>query len=228
MGRRRSKTITEAVREETTSDLTIKDNKGNVLAEYSPQLIDTIKSTVAKEASDEELYMFLQVASMYDLNPFMKEIWFTKMKGQVSIMTSRDGYLKLAKRDANFVKCQSMTVHENDEFEMELQMGEVTSVTHKFKQSDRGKLLGAYAILKMRIGEPMIAYVDFREYDQRNSVWKKYPSAMIRKVAENDVLKRFAGITGIQSVEDMPQGFVVDADENDLASFDVIDTNVVE
>ena len=187
--------------------IVIHDNQGEVLAEYPPELVDVIKSTVAKGATNEELVVFLSVANQYNLNPFMKEIWFTKMGDDVAIMTSRDGYRKLAMREPTFVKCQSMAVYENDEFEMELSMGEITNLTHKFKQKDRGNIMGAYAVLKTTNHENYVTYVDFREYDKRNNIWKKYSSAMIRKVAENDVYKRFVNINGLNDYESMPNKF---------------------
>lgn len=199
-----------------TSPLTIYDDDGGVLAQYPASLVDTIKSTVAKDATDEELYMFLSIAKQYDLNPFMKEIWFTKMQGNVAIMTSRDGYKKLAERKRNFRKCQSMAVYENDDFEMEIIMGEVMNITHKFKQNDRGRIIGAYAVLKTTDHDNYVSYVDFREYDKRNSIWKNYPSSMIRKVAENDVYKKFADVNGLNDFESMPNGFRNEMAEEEL------------
>lgn len=203
-------------KEPTAAPIIIHDDQGGVLAEYPSDLVDTIKATVAKNATDEELYMFLSIANQYDLNPFMKEIWFTKMNGEVAIMTGRDGYKKLAEREPTYRKCQSMAVYENDEFEMELIMGEVMNITHKFKQNDRGSIIGAYAVLKTTDRENYVSYVNFREYDKRNNIWKKYPSAMIRKVAENDVYKRFAKVNGVQDFESMPNGF-----RNELAEEEI-------
>jgi phage recombination protein Bet len=194
-------------KKEETAPIVIHDEQGGIMAEYPSDLVDTIKATVAKGATDEELYMFLSIANQYDLNPFMKEIWFTKMQGEVAIMTSRDGYKKLAEKEPNFRKCQSMAVYENDEFEMELVMGEVMNITHKFKQNDRGNIIGAYAVLKTTDHDNYVSYVDFKEYDKRNNIWKRYPSAMIRKVAENDVYKRFAKVNGVSDFESMPNGF---------------------
>ena len=201
---------------EETQPIVIHDDNGDVVANYPADLVDTIKSTVAKGATDEELYMFLSVANQYGLNPFMKEIWFTKMDGQVAIMTSRDGYRKLAMRKPDFKKCQSMTVHENDEFEIEMIMGEVTNISHKFKQNERGRLIGAYAVLKTTTNDNYVSYVDFREYDKRNSIWKKYPSSMIKKVAENDVYKLFADINGLNAYESMPNRFNKEMTEEDI------------
>lgn len=199
---------------ESTEMMIIEDNKGDVLAEYSPKLLNTIKNTVAKNATDEELYMFLQLSSMYDLNPFMKEIWFVKNKdGSIMIMTSRDGYRKIASKDPNFKDCRSFPVFENDTFEMEVVMGEITNVTHKFTQKDRGELVGAYAVLLTHSGDRTATYVDFKEYNKNTPVWRAYPTAMICKVAENLLLKRFANVNGIQTVEDAPQEAQVASEE---------------
>lgn len=189
-----------------TSEMVITDNKGVEIANYTPDLLNVIKQTVAKGSTDEELYMFLQIASMYDLNPFMKEIWFIKNKdGSIWITTSRDGYRKIASRDANFKDCRSCEVHENDEFEMEMVMGEITNIHHKFKQNDRGAIVGAYAVLITETGDKSATYVSFEEYNQGTPVWRKYPSAMICKVAEVRELKKFAKIDGLQTYEDAPK-----------------------
>ena len=194
-------------KKEETAPVTIYDNNGEVMANYPPAMVDTIKATVAKGASDEELAMFLTLANQYHLNPFMKEIWFTKIGDDVVIMTSRDGYRKLAMREPTFLKCQSMAVYENDTFEMEMNMGEILNITHKFNQNDRGAIKGAYAVLRTTNGEKYVSYADFREYDKKNNIWRKYSSAMIRKVAENDVYKRFVNINGLNDYESMPKKF---------------------
>lgn len=210
---------------EPSAPMIIHDKQGEVIADYSSEMIDTIKATVAKDATNEELYYFLNVASMYNLNPFMKEIWFAKTeKGQPMIMTSRDGYRKLAMRDPRFVKCQSVAVYENDTFEVETVLGDVKNIVHKFSQKDRGKLMGAYAYLKTIDGEDLYSYMDFREYSQPRSVWKKYPSAMIRKTAENDVYKRFVNINGLQDFESMPKQYIDDVAEEEVENSEELET----
>lgn len=184
--------------------MVIKDNQGVEIAKYNGELLDTIKNTVAKDATDDELYMFLQVASMYNLNPFTKEIWFVKMSGQQAIMTSRDGYLKIAKQNPTFVKCQSSAVFENDDFHVTYENGDVAKLTHSYSHKDRGKLLGAWAMVKDTNDDLLLCYAELKEYDKRTPIWRKYPTAMIRKVAENDVLKRFGNVSGLLTVEDAP------------------------
>ena len=43
--------------------------------QWSPDEVTTIRNTVAKGASDNELKMFLHLSQTYGLDPFAKEIW---------------------------------------------------------------------------------------------------------------------------------------------------------
>lgn len=189
--------------------MVIKDNQGTVLAQYDSRMIDTVKNTVAKNATDEELDMFLTLASKYDLDPFKKEIWFLKYKGKdPQIFTSRDGFLKIAKRDEDFKQIQSQAVYENDEFEIEQEfidgLFQITSFKHKFGAKDRGKILGAYSIIEYFTNKPLVVYVDFDEYKQQTPIWKKNASSMIRKVSEKEACRLSAGISGLHIPEEMP------------------------
>ena len=191
-------------KEEPIKPIIIKDLNGNKLADFNVQLVQTIKDTVARGATDSELYMFLQNCAMYGLNPLMKQAWFMKIDGVPTAMTSRDGYLKIAKEDPNYRKVQSMAVYQNDTFSTLMVDGEVVKVTHEFSHVDRGHIVGAYAFLKTKDGEEDIfAYKDFKEYNKKNRIWSGYQESMIRKVAEADVLKRFANISGLVTAEEM-------------------------
>lgn len=199
----------------TTGSMVIKDMDGHDLVSYDREQLDLIKNTVAKNATDDELYFFLNVAKSYNLNPFKKEIWFIKYKNDVTIMTSRDGYLNICKQMITFDGVQGFPVHENDQFELKVSEGRVTDVTHTFGHKDCGPIVGAWAVAR-HIDEKnnIYTYVDIKEYRQTTPTWRKYPSAMIKKVAEADVLKRFAGISGLVTEEEMPRNYSQKASEN--------------
>lgn len=187
----------------------IKDNQGEILAEYDRNMIDTIKSTVAKNATDEELMMFLTLASRYDLDPFKKEIWFLKYKSNdPQIFTSRDGFLKIAKRDSEFKQIQSQAVYENDEFEIGQEFVDgvfkITSFKHRFGAKDRGKILGAFCIIEYHTNKPLVTFVSYDEYKQPTPTWKKNGSSMIRKVAEKEACRLSSGVSGLHIPEEMP------------------------
>lgn len=219
--------------QEEVQGIVLHDQQGNVTATYTGEMIETIKNTVAKGATDAELIMFLTVANKYDLDPFLKEIFFSKMgedeDEQAVIMTSRDGYAKIAKKHPDFRKCQSMEVRENDDFDMEYDFGDIKNIYHKFSHKDRGKIVGAYAVLKTKSGDDYATYVTRSEYDTGKNAWSKYKSAMIKKVAESEVYKKFADINGISNIESMPSEFqegVEEIEENEPIEF--IDTNKIE
>ena len=210
-----------------TLPITLTDAHGNVTANYTAEMVDTIKNTVATNATDSELIMFLSVANKYDLDPFLGEIYFVKYKDKSSILSGRDGYRKIAKREPNFQKCQSMAVFENDEFEMTMTLGEITNIHHKFSHKDRGKPLGAYAVLTTTDGQTWVSWADIKEYDTRQNAWREYKSAMIEKVAETKVYKSFADIDGIQAEEAMPRGYEQE-NNTTLPDEELLDVEVVQ
>jgi|GEM_PF-6581217 len=165
---------------------------------YSENQVLTIKNTVARGADDNELAMFLHICKTYGLDPFLKEIFYSpEMK---SIMTSRDGYLKIAQRDPEFRGIKSAVVHENDLFTMNVAEN---LVEHSFGSNDRGEIMGAWAIVEREGKEPVLQYAPFSEYKKNSSTWRTYPSAMISKCAEALALKRQFGISGLMTQEEV-------------------------
>lgn len=197
-------------------------NALTVSPESERDQVELIKKTVAKGASDDELKMFLYIANKYNLDPLLKEIWFIKRAKKVKtngnwdyprlpngeidyrgaetvIMTSRDGYLKIAQNNAEYQGIISFTVREGDDFQVD---AEHYQVTHKFG-AKRGKIIGAWARCDRKGRLPQICFVDFAEYNADNNIWKKYPSAMIQKVSEVFVLKRQFNIEGLVTKEEL-------------------------
>ena len=193
---------------------------------WSDAQIEVMKKTVAIGATPAEFAYFLNVAKYSGLNPFLREIYFIKTeKGQVSIITARDGYLKIAKRDQRFQGIQSMEVCEKDTFTVDTQMDDHGNIAQVVQHQitnfiDRGDIIGAWARGQMRGEEPVIIFTSMKEYDKSKQpkggkMWKQYTSSMIRKVAEAMVLKRIAGISGL----------VTDAEIN--TDIQIVDAEVV-
>ena len=170
------------------------------------QTLELIKNTVAQDATEEELALFLYMASHYGLDPLLGEIYFAKIpkrkggKPEPTYIVSRDGYLKAAMRNPGYQGLNSFVVREGDIFEID---AEKAKVIHKFG-TKRGKILGAWAIAYRKGYTPCVAFVDFKEYAKpENFAWRKYPSAMIQKVAEVFVLRRQFNISGIYIKEEL-------------------------
>lgn len=152
--------------------------------------------------TESEAKHFIEVCEEFGLNPLLGDIVFqryeTKNGPIAQFITKRDGLLRVAARQPDYVgPPNANVVKEGDHFEFLPSEG---TVNHKFG-TKRGKILGAYAILKHAKHNPVAVFVDFEEYFQANSgklnsrygnanIWDKMPSAMIIKVAEAFVLKR--------------------------------------
>ena len=58
------------------------------IIQWSRDEVATIRDTVAKSATENELKMFLHLSQTYGLDPFAKEIWFIKAGGQPVIISA--------------------------------------------------------------------------------------------------------------------------------------------
>ena len=174
------------------------ESRNKELISFTQKEVETIKRTVANDANTDELRMFLHIAKTYGLDPFNKEIFFWKIKGKPTIMTSRDGYLKIADRHEEYNGLVSDVVRENDKFRRKAQ-----GIDHEYG-TNRGDIIGAYALVYRKDREyPIYVFSPFQEYFAGTRVWSQYPSAMILKVAESMALKRAFTVSGLVTAEEM-------------------------
>ncbi len=143
------------------------------------EVIETIKQTVCKGATDAQLRMFLEVCKATGLDPFLKEIWYVAEKG--IIMAGRDGYLRVANEHPQFDGIETRVERDNNKVPIKA----VCTVWRK----DRT--------------HPTICEAYYSEYKKGSPVWTQYPSAMIGKVAEVLALKRSFAINGVVSEEEI-------------------------
>lgn len=167
---------------------------------YSAEQLGIIKANVAKGTTDGELAYFASVCHSVGLNPLNKEVWCYKdHKNNLIIFTGRDGLLRKAQENPNFNGIRSAYVCENDAFEMDIANAKIK---HSQGLTDRGIILGAYAIAFRKDGEPTIEWVRLSDYLPAKaspySPWKRFTGEMIKKVAESHALKKAFGLTGVQ------------------------------
>jgi phage recombination protein Bet len=187
-----------------TATLTLHGKGKAELAEqisFTPEQRQLMKDTVAKGVSDNEFMLFMHLAQHYGLDPFAKEVWCIKYgQNPATIFTSRDGYLKIASRDPQINGIVSDAVCAGDVMERLPDGG----VQHTYG-NPRGELIGAYALVHRKDrAYPAYFYAPFKEYCAgSNPTWKKYPTAMIIKVAEAMALKRAFSISGLVTQEEI-------------------------
>lgn len=158
-----------------------------------------------------EALHFVEYCESLGLNPLLGDVVFqkfeTKNGPRTTFVATRDGLVRIAVRDENYVGPPiSNVVREGDQFEFLPADG---TVVHKFGIK-RGKILGAYAVLYHKQFRPYACWVEFAEYFHANAssqggksfIWDKYPSAMIEKVAEVFALKRQFPIVGGLTTEE--------------------------
>jgi len=175
--------------------------KISTMSNFTPEQVMLIKSTVAKGTNDNELAYFLSVAKSVDLNPMIKQIWCYKdNRGNLLMFAGKDGFLAIAQRDARWNGITSAYVCEKDIFEMDIPNG---IVKHTTNGKDRGKIIGAYAIVKPKGCElATIEWADIATYDKNQFVWNSHKGDMIMKVAEIHALKKAFGISGLNDEYD--------------------------
>jgi phage recombination protein Bet len=166
---------------------------------WNEEQVALVKRTVAKDATNDELKMFMHLSGKYNLDPFAKEIWFLKMGGTPTITTSRDGYLKIANEHPAFDGLASDVVYAKDSFSKTPE-----GVNHTYGVGERGAILGAYALIFRKDRKfPIYVFAPMKDYQKPSNIWKTYPHAMILKVAEAMALKRAFSLSGLVTVEEL-------------------------
>src|SRR4051812_5181958 len=90
--------------------------KVEAIALWTPEQRELIKRTVAVNATDDELAMFLHIAQVSGLDPLLKQIHFTKMGGRIAIIADINGLQGRAAKEPDYEGIQHAVVYEKDEF----------------------------------------------------------------------------------------------------------------
>lgn len=165
------------------------------LIEWTPEQLDLIKRTVAKDCTADETKLFLYQCSRTGLDPLARQIYAVKRGGKMVIQTAIDGYRLVADRTGYYA-------------------GSDDAVFTGAPQKD---LCASVTIWKMVSGQrcPFSASARWGEYypgDSQGTMWKKMPHTMLAKCAEALALRKAfpADLSGVYTAEEMDQATVVD------------------
>jgi phage recombination protein Bet len=142
------------------------------------EMINTLKDTVCKGATNAQFRMFAEVCKATGLSPWLREIWFVP---GVGVMAGRDGYLRVANEHPMFDGMETKV-------ERDAQSKPVKATCSVYRK-DRS--------------HPITCEAYYNEYKKSGNVWQTYPSAMISKVAEVLALKRSFSINGVVTEEEI-------------------------
>ncbi len=139
------------------------------------KLHQTLKSTVFKGATDEEMLALVVTANTYQLNPLLKEMYaFPKKGGGIVPMVGVDGWLKIANRQDNY-----------DGISVEV-FGDGKTPTHATCE----------IYLKNR-AHPVKVTEYFEECRRNTDPWNQMPRRMIRNKVMIQAIRVAFGIGGI-------------------------------
>ncbi len=184
-------------------ELVVRGEEQGLAVGMSREQIELIKSTVARNATDDELKLFLYTASRTGLDPLTRQIHFIKRKvwnkrsnsyDEVgTIQTGIDGYRVVASRNG-------LAGIEDAVFDSE-------EAVHPNKAS--------VVVYRMVEGQRVsfAASARWSEYAQTNkdgepqAMWKKMPYLMLGKVAESLALRKAFpnDLSGVYTNEEMSQ-----------------------
>jgi recombinational DNA repair protein RecT len=103
-----------------------------------------IRKTAAMGATDDEFKTFMYLCNMYNLDPLKKEIYFIKYGGKSTIITSRDGYLKIANCNEHFDGIESDVVYQGDLLTKRDDGSLLITYGQEHLSFDKSKLSGAF------------------------------------------------------------------------------------
>lgn len=195
---------------------------------WTNERISAIKSLCAPRAkSVHELAMFLATVERYDLDPMQGEAWLAQMDGNATVVVGRDGYLKIAGKDPDFLGFQADVVHEGDDYVME-RKGDRVFVHHRKTGFDRGEIAGAYAVIRRRGKADVSFEMPWAELKHLHGqqTYKRHPSQMLLTRALTFALKLTYNLSGVYSSADveLERAF----DEAGIGTDDVESASVAE
>ena len=154
------------------------------------KLLDTLKATVFKNASNEELLALVVVSNEYGLSPFLKEIYaFPAKGGGIVPIVSIDGWNKMLIRHPEF-----------------------DGIQFEFSEAPEGELVSCTATVHMKNRSHPVVITEYLGECKRNSdPWNNMPHRMLRNRTLCQVARIACGFSGVYDEDEAASIVTVDA-----------------
>lgn len=139
------------------------------------KLLDTLKATCFKGATNEEMLALVAVANRYGLDPLTKQIYAFPSRGGITPVVSVDGWLHLLNNQPQFDGVEFVYTDDAD--------GNPYSVTAVIHRKDRS--------------HPTKVTEYFSECFRATEPWKQFPRRMLRHKVVKEAVRVAFGISGV-------------------------------
>lgn len=189
-----------------------KDMQLQAVGDFTPADLETMRHTLAKDATNEQFALFVRTAVASGLNPFLNHIYCIVYGGKLSIQISVEGIVYLAKRVEGYQGIDTQLVHESDVFKARRVRDEQGRDVWEIHEHEivfpRGKVIGCYSIAYREGFRPVTEFMEVEEVlhhlsGNNAANWKKYFNDFFKKTVTKRSAKRQFGI---EVSEDDPAG----------------------
>ena len=153
----------------------------------APKLLETLKATVFKGASDNELAALVLVSNEYNLNPFLKELYaFPAKGGGITPIVSVDGWNKMLLRQDTF-----------------------DGIRFEFQDDQDGKPYSCTATVHVKGRTHPVEVTEYFDECKRNTdPWNNMPRRMLRNRTLCQAARMAFGFSGVFHEEEVPPATV--------------------
>jgi phage recombination protein Bet len=145
--------------------------------------LNTVRTVLAPDLTDEELRLFAMVATRSGLDPFAKQVYAVKRQGRVTFQTGIDGYRSIAARTGLY------DGQDEAEYGPVCTCGDNRPAGHPESATVR--------VYRKGVGRPIAATAFWHEYKPEpgqsgrgDAMWVRMPRVMLAKVAEALALRK--------------------------------------
>lgn len=163
----------------------------------TPERVDLIKRTIAKDASNDELQLFLAQCARTGLDPFNRQIYFIKRGGKGSVQVSIDGFRVVAERTQEMDGQECHWCGED---------GAWADVWLKKEAPAAARVI----VYRKGCAHGFPGVARMSEYNAGGPMWQKMPAAMLAKCAEALALRKAFPhqLSGLYTSDEMDQADV--------------------
>ena len=186
-------------------------NQSSVVNQISEDKLVLLKSTICKGATNDEFELFMHACNRTKLDPFMKQIYFVKMGGQMTIQTGIDGYRLIAERSGKYMPGKEATFV----YDKAGKLFSATSYVKKLGPDNQWHEIAATAILT--------------EYFGTGPLWKSKPHIMLAKCSESAAIRKAfpADLSGVYTKEEMEAEAHIEANSSGKSHKEIEEDEVI-